>query len=95
MIFLTLNKESIKDFIYQQIYEEIKEGILAGRIKPGEKLPSKRTLANQLQVSVNSVINAYEQLLAEGYIYTVERKGYYVEKISQFMHHGDSVKYST
>ncbi|MEI3599664.1 MULTISPECIES: MocR-like pyridoxine biosynthesis transcription factor PdxR, partial [unclassified Oceanobacillus] len=64
---------------------EMKKSILANKLAPGEKLPSKRKLAQELGVSNNSVTNAYEQLLAEGYIYTVERKGYYVEDIKQFM----------
>lgn len=71
--------------IYQQIYKEIKDRILDGVLQPNEKLPSKRKLASQLGVSVNSVTNAYEQLLAEGYIYTMERKGYYVERITPFV----------
>lgn len=77
--------------IYQQIYENIKDFILQRKLKSGEKLPSKRKLANQLNVSVNSVTNAYEQLLAEGYIYTIERKGYYVENIAPFTHQDESV----
>ena len=93
MIFLKIDKNLNKKYIYQQIYEEIKESILKGRLKPDEKLPPKRTLADHLNVSINSVMNAYEQLLAEGYIYTTERKGYFVEKITQFINHGDSNKY--
>lgn len=92
MIYLSVDKNSKNNYIYQQIYEGIRENILDGRMKPGEKLPPKRTLANQLKVSVNSVMNAYEQLLAEGYIYTSERKGYYVENITQFIHQGDTIK---
>lgn len=42
-------------------------------------------MAKDLNVSINSVTNAYEQLLAEGYIYTIERSGYYVETIKHFM----------
>ncbi|WP_308216613.1 PLP-dependent aminotransferase family protein [Pseudalkalibacillus decolorationis] len=92
MIYLTIDKNLKTNSIYQQIYEAIKVSILEGRMKPGEKLPSKRILADQLKVSVNSVMNAYEQLLAEGYIYTTERKGYYVENITQFIHKGDLLK---
>ncbi|MGN7298153.1 MocR-like transcriptional regulator GabR [Ferdinandcohnia sp. SAFN-114] len=94
MIFLKKDKDSQGKYIYQQIYEEIRESILKGRLKPGEKLPAKRALADHLNVSTNSVMNAYEQLLAEGYIYTIERKGYFVEKITQFINQGDSNKYS-
>nr|WP_304214882.1 PLP-dependent aminotransferase family protein [Fredinandcohnia onubensis] len=93
MIFLKKEKDSQSKYIYQQIYEEIRESILKGRLKPDEKLPAKRTLADHLNVSTNSVMNAYEQLLAEGYIYTIERKGYFVEKITQFVNQGDSNNY--
>ncbi|WP_153731540.1 MocR-like transcriptional regulator GabR [Sporosarcina obsidiansis] len=81
---LELNTEE-QDYIYQQIYKDIKEKILEGQLSSHEKLPSKRKLADQLNVSVNSVTNAYEQLLAEGYIYSLERRGYYVEHITQFI----------
>jgi GntR family transcriptional regulator / MocR family aminotransferase len=92
MIYLNFDKKQSRNYFYQQIYEGLKQNILEGRLKPDEKLPSKRKLAEQLKVSTNSVMNAYEQLLAEGYIYTAERKGYYVEKITQLLH-GNSVTY--
>ena len=92
MIYLSIDKNLKTNYIYQQIYEGIKECILQGKMKPDEKLPSKRTLAHQLKISVNSVMNAYDQLLAEGYIYATERKGYYVENITQFIHQKDSIK---
>lgn len=85
MLFIKLDRNDSKKYIYQQIYQEIKKAILEGKLLPDEKLPSKRTLADDLNVSINSVTNAYEQLLAEGYIYTIERKGYYVETIKHFM----------
>ncbi|MBD1382662.1 MocR-like transcriptional regulator GabR [Metabacillus arenae] len=94
MIYLTLDKNAKTNYIYQQIYEGIKEYILLGRLKPGEKLPPKRTLARQLKVSMNSVMTAYDQLLTEGYIYTTERKGYFVEKITQFINQGDAIESS-
>lgn len=46
-----------------------------------EKLPSKRSLAQINNISENTVMNAYEQLLIEGYIFSIERKGYYVANI--------------
>lgn len=52
------------------------------KLHSNEKLPSKRALAKFLEVSINSVTLAYEQLLAEGYIYSEERKGYFVENIT-------------
>ena len=80
------------NFIYQQIYEGIKDNILKGRLKANEKLPSKRSLAEQLNISINSVSFGYEQLLAEGYIYTIERKGYFVENITELVQQGNLFK---
>ena len=67
--------------LYEQLYRYIKSDILSGRLTEGEKLPSKRTLATHLEISVITVKNAYEQLAAEGYIYGVEKKGYYVSRV--------------
>lgn len=64
--------------LYEQLYRYIKGDILSGTLSAGEKLPSKRTLAEHLQVSVITVKNAYEQLVAEGYISGVEKRGYFV-----------------
>ena len=64
--------------LYEQLYDRIKADILTGRLAAGEKLPSKRTLADHLELSVITVKNAYEQLIAEGYIYSRERSGYFV-----------------
>ena len=69
--------------LYEQLHCHIKEDILSGRLAAGERLPSKRTLSDHLEVSVITVKNAYEQLIAEGYIYSVEKKGYYVSRIDQ------------
>jgi GntR family transcriptional regulator/MocR family aminotransferase len=63
--------------IYEYLYLNIREDIKTGKIAPREKLPSKRMLAAHLNVSVISVKNAYEQLLAEGYIESYERRGYF------------------
>ncbi|ULT58824.1 PLP-dependent aminotransferase family protein [Neobacillus drentensis] len=84
-MFILIDKQRDSSYIYQQIYEGIKENILTGKLKSNEKLPSKRSLAEQLNVSVNSVSFGYEQLLAEGYIYTIERSGYFVENITEFI----------
>ncbi|GIO23553.1 PLP-dependent aminotransferase family protein [Oceanobacillus sp. J11TS1] len=84
MDFLTLSYSSNNHFKYQQIYEGIKENVLRGNLRAREKLPSKRQLAKELNVSINTIANAYDQLLAEGYIYTIERKGYFVESGTEF-----------
>lgn len=67
---------------YYTLYRLIREDILHGKIKSGERLPGKRTLAEHLGVSVVTVQTAYEQLLAEGYIYSEERKGYFVASVN-------------
>ncbi|MER1999133.1 MAG: PLP-dependent aminotransferase family protein, partial [Lysinibacillus sp.] len=83
-MFIHLHRDREEKYLYQQIYEGIKQAILQRKLAMNEKLPSKRQLADDLQVSVNSVRFAYEQLLAEGYIYAVERQGYFVEDIKTF-----------
>lgn len=59
----------------------LRADILSGAIAPGEKLPSKRRLAEHHGISINTVQNAYEQLIAEGYIVARERSGYYVSDL--------------
>ena len=63
---------------YIAIYEQIKMKILHQQLVANEKLPSKRTLSIDLNVSIQTVQEAYNQLLSEGYIYSVERSGYYI-----------------
>lgn len=67
---------------YWSLYSHIRDDILCGRLKRGDKLPSKRSLAENLSVSVITVQNAYEQLLAEGYVRSEERNGYFVEEVN-------------
>ncbi|MGA2814399.1 MAG: PLP-dependent aminotransferase family protein [Candidatus Acidiferrum sp.] len=56
--------------MYRQLYEWFRRSILAGELRPGQRLPSTRNLAAELQVSRIPVSNAYEQLQAEGYLET-------------------------
>jgi len=69
--------------LYESLYRCIRADILSGELKPGEKLPSKRALAQNLEVSKITVEGAYDQLLAEGYIRSLEKVGYFVEEITQ------------
>ena len=64
--------------IYQQIYEQLKSDILAGKMKQGEYLPSIRSLAKDLKISVITTMKAYEQLEKEGLVTAVQGKGFYV-----------------
>lgn len=66
--------------IYEQIYEFIKNEIRDKHILPNTKLPSTRSLAQSLKVSRTTVINAYEQLLAEGYLRSRAGSGYIVNR---------------
>lgn len=63
--------------LYEYVYQQIRDDIIAGRIAAGEHLPSKRTFASHLGISVITIENAYRQLLAEGYICSKPRRGYY------------------
>lgn len=69
------------DSLYMHLYKCIKNDILDGVLPPGEKLPSKRSFAKNLGVSNITVENAYAQLQAEGYIYSVPKKGFYVTEL--------------
>lgn len=69
--------------LYEALYRCIRDDILSGVLQPGEKLPSKRTLAENLEVSKITVEGAYGQLLAEGYIRAEEKVGYFVESVER------------
>lgn len=84
--------------LYEQLYERIKSDIQSGKILPETKLPSKRMLSAHLQISQNTVQSAYNQLIEEGYITPIERKGFYVNKIDNLIRldpKKDSVKGTT
>src|ERR1044071_2650211 len=65
--FIALDEKSDAP-LYRQIYEAIRRSILSGGLHPSRQLPASRLLAKQLGVSRMTVVNAYEQLLAEGYL---------------------------
>ncbi len=69
--------------LYEQLYQNIKRDIALGRLRAGEKLPSKRSLARHLQLGVVTVQNAYTQLAVEGYIEPRERSGYFVAELDE------------
>ena len=69
--------------LYEALYRCIREDILSGVLTAGEKLPSKRALAVNLEVSKITVEAAYNQLLSEGYIRSQEKVGYFVEKMER------------
>lgn len=67
----------------QSLYQCIREDILSGRLAAGEKLPSKRALAEHLQISKTTVENAYYQLTAEGYLCSSAKRGYFIERVER------------
>ena len=77
MLTYFLNKDSDTP-LYEQLYHEIKQSIISGELKANEKLPSKRQFAQHLKISVMTVENAYGQLMAEGYIQSKPKSGYFV-----------------
>jgi GntR family transcriptional regulator/MocR family aminotransferase len=67
--------------LYQQVYFHLRSSILSGKLKGGGKLPSTRALAEELAVSRNTILNAYRQLLLEGYVEGVEGSGTFVARV--------------
>lgn len=64
--------------IYEQICRQIKGAIASGKLRPGEMLPSIRSLARDLRISVITTKRSYEELEREGFITTVPGKGCFV-----------------
>lgn len=81
------NLEIVLDFskdvpIYEQIETQIRDAILSGRLAPGASIPSMRSLAKMLRVSVITVQKAYENLKKEGYIDSAVGRGTVVKAAS-------------
>ncbi|MCC6178688.1 MAG: PLP-dependent aminotransferase family protein [Chloroflexi bacterium] len=66
--------------LQQQLYTRLRDDILAGRLRPGERLPASRNLAGQLAVSRTTVVLVYDQLIAEGYAEARQGSGTYVSR---------------
>jgi GntR family transcriptional regulator / MocR family aminotransferase len=64
--------------LHRQVYEELRSAILTGRLGPGDRVPSSRSLARSLAVSRTTVTQGYEQLLSEGYLETRSGSGTFV-----------------
>jgi len=69
--------------LYEYLYRCIRADILDGTLTADERLPSKRRLAEHLRLSVITVEGAYQQLEAEGYLYTLPKRGFFVSPIQQ------------
>ena len=79
-MFESFNREKKKETLYVSLYKHIKKMIVDDKYKEGQKLPSKRKLAEHLKISPLTVEAAYQQLIAEGYVYAIEKKGYYIDQ---------------
>ena len=66
--------------LHRQLYEELRRAILSGRLAPGSRLPASREFANVSHISRNTVLSAYSQLLAEGYIESRAGSGTFVAR---------------
>src|SRR4051794_30318733 len=81
MDMLSCNLERSSEIpLYEQLYQFIKNEIIEGRIPFRTKLPSKRKLSDFLHISLNTVEAAYDQLVAEGYVEVIPKKGFFVLK---------------
>lgn len=74
---ISLNFRDAKP-IYEQIKDNFKKLIISGALKNDDKMPSVRTLATQLSINPNTIQRAYNELEAEGFIYSVPGKGSFV-----------------
>ncbi|MCG7337635.1 PLP-dependent aminotransferase family protein [Sporosarcina sp. ACRSM] len=82
MLLIKLEK-NIESPLYEQIYDQIRRDITNGKLPIGMKLPSKRKLGEFLAVSQTTIELAYAQLIAEGFISSQPRKGFYVQAIEE------------
>ncbi|ETA82402.1 PLP-dependent aminotransferase family protein [Youngiibacter fragilis] len=82
-ITLTIDQNSGKP-LYMQLYDHIRNEIREGLLEDGARLPSKRSLASHLRISQNTVETAYGQLLAEGFIRSKPKSGYYVSRFEVY-----------
>jgi GntR family transcriptional regulator / MocR family aminotransferase len=73
-------EQKTKTPLYRQLYSWFRQAITAGQLRPGQRVPSSRTLAAELKISRIPVLGAYEQLLAEGYFETFVGAGTCVAK---------------
>jgi GntR family transcriptional regulator/MocR family aminotransferase len=73
--------QDTKKLLYEQVYDFYRDAILQKRLKHNQRLPSYRKLAKELGISNNTVLRAYELLIAEGYVRNESRRGLYVMRM--------------
>ncbi len=76
---LALRERAANVTLCRWLYDELRTAIVEGKLKAGTRLPSSRSIARQHQVSRGTVVGAFEQLNAEGYIASQVRNGTYVK----------------
>lgn len=69
--------------IYEQIKDKIKELVINGVLKPDDRIPSVRELAQTLTINPNTIQKAYKDLEAEGIIYSVKGKGNFIAPLDK------------
>ena len=74
-------KRNLSIPLYEQIYGHLRRAILTGQLNRGSKLPSTRALADELSVSRNTILNAYDQLAAEGCLERLPGKGTFITQL--------------
>ncbi len=100
MFGLTIDKKQSMP-ITSQLTQQLREAILCGKIEAGQKMPPTRQLAKELGISRNSIVQVYEQLLAEGFLTSRVGSGTYaadIEVLSQYPNkrfHYESVQFDT
>lgn len=82
MLFIEFDKEPKRSYT-TQIYRQVREKILNGELKSGERLPATRALSSELSVSRNTILSAYDMLMSEGYVQGVLGSGVYVNHGAQ------------
>ena len=90
---IMLNREGTEP-LYEQVFAGLKEQIITGKWKEGERLPATRTLAAELAVSRNTIDQAYGQLCAEGYITGRRGSGYYINRLEDVLPDGRTLPLS-
>lgn len=80
-MFILNNRDPVP--LYKQLYNQIREQILSGKLPADSRLPSVRDMAIELSASRNTVDGAYQELYAEGYLYSKPRSGYFVSALDQ------------
>lgn len=79
-LYLELEKQAAEP-LFRQLYNGLRAAILAGRLEGGTRLPPTRQLAEELEISRKTVVNAFEQLIAEGYLEGKVGSGTYVARV--------------